>query len=356
MNARLFLVLVFGILPGCTEEYEAVFGDPIAGAHRRWLAEDEQECEHGDGKACAKMADRYRDGSDVPKDSDRAITYLRKACDFGDRSSCNELAQTLAGSPKGQAQGAPADPAEAARLFEQLCSRGDPAGCYNRAVMFINGQGERQSYQAAVPWLKKACTPKYKSGCDTLQELRDKRLVREDVGRFGAESPPRRATLATSDAAYAAELRKWFPDEIRVPFPYSPHDIPVSARNLCSASDVQAGASGDSMLVVGRLAVGALPSGLYAAKHSPQPGKYRLLAVGYVLSADGGAKWAGEVIGSEAVWTEAGGSSRANFSLVTAKPRAPGETLLIVVSGDPISVAKEDQGGAVILGSYLRPL
>ena len=356
MSLWFVLVAALGILAGCTEEYEAVFGDPVAGAHRRWLAEDEQECEHGDGRACANMANRYRTGSDVPKDPDRALTYLRKACDFGDRSACNDLAQTMAGSRKGEAPSAPANPAEAARLFEQLCSRGDPVGCYNRAVMFINGQGERQSYQAAVPWLKKACTPKYESGCDTLQELRDKRLVREDVGRFGAASPPQRATLATSGASYAVELRSWFPDEIRVPFPYSTGDIPVSARNLCSASDVQAGASGDSMLVAGRLAVGSLPSGLRAANRSGQPGKYRLLAVGYVVSPDGGVEWAGEVIGSEAVWTTADAVARTNFSLVIAKPKARGESLLIVVSGDPISVAKEDQGGAVILGSYLRPL
>jgi hypothetical protein len=83
VNVRFFLLPVLGILAGCTEEYEAVFGDPVAGAHRRWLAEDEQECEHDDGKACAKMADRYREGSDVPKDPDRAVAYLRKACDFG---------------------------------------------------------------------------------------------------------------------------------------------------------------------------------------------------------------------------------------------------------------------------------
>ena len=334
-----------------------MFGDPVASAKRRWLAEDEQECEHGDGKACASMARRYREGSEVAEDPDRAAAYLRKACDFGDRSSCNDLAQALAGSPKGATPGAPTDPAEAARLFERLCTRGDPVGCYNRAVMFINGQGERQSYQAAVPWLKKACTPKYKTGCDTLQELRDKRLVREDVGRFGVgSSPPQRSTLATSGASYAAELRKWFPDEIRVPFPYPPRDLPVSAQNLCRASDVQAHSAGNSTIVAGRLAVGALPTGLRPAERSGRRGQYRLLAVGYVVSPDGGARWAGEVIGREAVWAEARGAAQTNFSLVIDKPRAQGEALLIVVSGDPISVTKEDQGGAVILGSYLRPL
>ncbi len=356
MKAPLLLALLLGFVAGCAAEYDAVFGDPVASAKRRWLEEDERECQHGDGKACASMASRYREGSEVAKDPDRAAAYQRKACDFGDRASCNDLAQALAGGPKGAAPGTPTDPAEAARLFERLCSRGDPVGCYNRAVMFINGQGERQSYQAAVPWLKKACTPKYKAGCDTLQELRDKQLVREDVGRFGAAAAPERATLATSGASYAAELRKWFPDEIRVPVPYSPRDLPVSARNLCNASDVQANASGDSMIVVGRLAIGALPTGLRAAKRSEQPGKYRLLAVGYVVSPDGSAKWAGEVIGREAVWAEARGTAQTNFSLVIDKPKTRGEALLIVVSGDPISVAKEDQGGAVILGSYLRPL
>jgi hypothetical protein len=356
VKTPLLLAFLLGLAAGCAAEYDAVFGDPAASAKRRWLAEDEQECEHGDGRACAKMADRYREGSEVAKDPDRAAAYLRKACDFGDRPACNDLAQTLAGAPKGAAPGTPSDPAEAARLFERMCSRGDPVGCYNRAVMFINGQGERQSYQAAVPWLRKACTPKYKTGCETLQELSDKRLVREDVGRFGAGSPPRRSTLATSGASYAAELRKWFPDEIRVPFPYSPRDLPVAARNLCSASDVQTHSSGESTIVVGRLVIGALPAGLRAAERSEKPGHYRLLAVGYVVSPDGGARWAGDVIGREALWVEARGEARASFSLMIDKPKARGDALLIVVGGDPISVAKEDQGGAVVLGSYLRPL
>jgi hypothetical protein len=355
VKAPFVLALLLGFAAGCAAEYDAVFGDPVASAKRRWLEEDERECQHGDGKACVNMASRYREGSEVAKDPGRALAYQRKACDYGDRASCNDLAQVLAGSPK-DAPGTPTDPAEAARLFERLCSRGDPVGCYNRAVMFINGQGERQSYQAAVPWLKKACTPKYKAGCDTLQELRDKRLVLEDVGRFDGASAPERATLATSRASYAAELRKWFPDEIRVPVPYSPRDLPVSARNLCSASDVQANASGDSMIVVGRLAIDALPTGLLAAKGSEQPEKYRLLAVGYVVSQGGSATWAGEVIGRDAVWADARGTAQANFSLVIDKPKMRGDALLIVVSGDPISVAKEDHGGAVVLGSYLRPL
>ncbi len=356
MSSRIFFTLLLGLVAGCSEEYEAVFGDPVAGAHRRWLAEDQRECEHGDGQACAKMAERYRQGSDVAKDPGRATDYLRKACDFGDRKACNDLGRTLAGSPSGGESGASQDPTEAKRLFERLCGRGDPVGCYNRAVMFINGQGERQSYQAAVPWLKKACTPKYTKGCDTLEELREQRLVRQDAGRFGSGSPPRHATLATSEASYAGELRKWFPDEIRLPVPYSPRDVPVSARNLCRASDVQAHSTGDSLIVVGRLAVAGLPPGVHAAERSERPGRYRLFAVGYVVSPDGAPQWAGEVIGSEAVWAEVRGVTVTNFSVMIDKPRARGAGLLIVVSGDPISVTPQDQGGAVVLGSYRHAL
>ena len=141
MKTPLLLALLSALLAGCTEEYEAVFGDPVAAAHRRWLAEDEQECEHGDGGACARMADRYREGGEVPKDDARAIAYLREACDFGDRPSCNRLAQALVG----KTPGIPRDPTEAGRLFERLCSRGDAVGCYNRAVMLSTARASSKA-------------------------------------------------------------------------------------------------------------------------------------------------------------------------------------------------------------------
>ena len=285
--------------------------------------------------------------------------YLRKACDFGDRSRpATTSPRRWPGSPKGAAPGTPTDPAEAARLFERLCSRGDPVGCYNRAVMFINGQGERQSYQAAVPWLKKACTPKYKSGCDTLQELRDKRSYAKtsaaSARSAAASAPPSRLRKRATPPSYAGGSRT----RSACLFPILPTIFPVSARNLCNASDVQANASGDSMLVAGRLAIGALPYGIAARPSAPDSRE----STGCSRSATScrrtvSAKWAGEVIGSRGRLDRGPRHGAERISrLVIDKPKTRGDALLIVVSGDPISVAKEDQGGAVILGSYLRPL
>jgi Sel1 repeat len=340
----------------CTEEYEAVFGDPVAGAHRRWLAEDQTECEHGDGEACARMADRYRDGSEVAKDPARATALLRKACDYGDRKSCNTLAQQLAGGGA-EGGGIRPDPAEAGRIFERLCGRGDPVGCYNRAVMYIDGQGERQSYQAAVPWLKKACTPTYRKGCDTLRELDEKQLVRRDIGRFGSGVPPRGSTLATSRAAYAVALRRWFPDEIRLPVPYGSREVPTSPRNLCSPSGVEMHPAGDSLIVVGQLAIAALPAGLSVPSGSARKGKYELSAAAYLVSAEGQVRWSGQVASPQrGTWADERGEAGVPLSVMIPTPEASGDSLVILLSGDPIAVSRADAGGAVILGTYVRAL
>jgi hypothetical protein len=135
VNVRFFLLPVLGILAGCTEEYEAVFGDSIAEAGRAGVRARRRRGMREDGGPLSRGLGRPQ-----------GPRSRRNACDFGDRSACNDLAQAMAGSPKGEAPSAPADRAEAARLFERPCSRGDPVGCYKRAVMFINGQGELQSY------------------------------------------------------------------------------------------------------------------------------------------------------------------------------------------------------------------
>jgi TPR repeat protein len=166
------LALLSALLGACAQEYEAVFGDPIAAAHRRWLAEDEQECEHGDGRACSRLAGRYLDDEAVPRDPERASDYLRKACEFGDQPSCNRLIRVLTG----KTPGIPPDLAKAGQLFERLCNRDDAPSCYERAMMFVNGEGERQSYEAAVPWLQKACALDSELACDTLRDLRETRL------------------------------------------------------------------------------------------------------------------------------------------------------------------------------------
>lgn len=352
----LFLLTWMAGASACTEEYEAVFGDPVASAHRRWLAADETECEHGDGEACARMAGRYRDGSEVAKDPARAAALLRKACDYGDRSSCNALAQELAQSAR-EGGGGRRDSAEAARLFERLCDRGDLVGCYNRAVMYIDGRGERQSYEAAVPWLEKACAPTYEKGCKALRELREKQLVRRDVGRFGPGTPPRGSTLATSGAAYAVALHRWFPDEIRLPTPYRPQDLPASPRNLCAASGVEVHAAGDSLIVVGRLDIAALPAGLGVPARSDRKGKYELSAAAYVVSAQGRVRWSGRVASpGRGTWADRHGEAGIPLSVMIPEPEAPDDSLVVLLSGDPIAVSRTDEGGAVILGTYVRAL
>jgi TPR repeat protein len=81
---------------GCVEAASMYAGDPtgesepdMARAIRLYL----QGCEGGSPAGCADLAELYRDGSEVPKDKAKAITFFRKACGLGDASACNEAAR-----------------------------------------------------------------------------------------------------------------------------------------------------------------------------------------------------------------------------------------------------------------------
>ena len=318
---------------------------------KEWMVRDEQECEAGDGEACERLANRYRYGHDVARDSERAATFLGRACEWGNHKACNELGRMLAGSPGEHAE-VRGDPAEARRLFEKLCDHGDPVGCYNVGVLYINGQGVPTDYDAAVPWLKKACTPSYRQGCETLDELERKKLVRQDLGRFAGGTPPG-LMLSSSRAAYAAALRRWFPERIRVPVPYRTGEVPVSPTNLCRVSDVQVHPAGDDQILTGRLSVAPLPSGFRISARSAKQGAYRLLLTGFLVSKDGRVLWENELPLPAELWIGPGGSTQCNFSVMLPKSR--GDSFLLVVSGDPVTVSAQDRGGAVILGTFLHP-
>jgi TPR repeat protein len=48
---------------------------------------------NGQSSSCLVLGLRYEKGISVPKDEGKAMTYLKKACDAGDKTACERLAK-----------------------------------------------------------------------------------------------------------------------------------------------------------------------------------------------------------------------------------------------------------------------
>ena len=54
---------------------------------------------------------------------------------------------------------------KAAELYKKACDMGYAQGCNNLGLLYVNGQGVRQSYTKAAELYKKACDMGFTGGC-----------------------------------------------------------------------------------------------------------------------------------------------------------------------------------------------
>jgi len=174
-------------------------------------------------------------------------------------------------------------------------------------------------------------------------------VARAEDGTVAARVP----TLATSSAAYARDLRRWFPREIRLPDPRRSSTVAVSPLNLCRRGDLDVQHQESTSIVVGSVGVGALPKELHVADESA--GQYRIAAFGYVIPRGGRPIWAGEVTPpGRNVAARAGMPSLGFFA--TTRRLEHGGSLVLIVVGEPIATRAGAAGAAMILGSCVSDL
>ncbi len=322
-------------------------------AEQQWIARDDAACRSGSASCCERLAGRYLHGQGVDQDGAQAASYYQLACASGTPANCIALAKLLS-----DGQLMPPDYERARGVLQQTCERGDGLACYDLARMCMDGKGGAKDYAAAVPLLEKACAKNQSDACRAQDEIERQRLVRQDLGRFAGGHPPDGLSLATSPARYAAPLKEWFKGGIQVPFPYAIEDIPAAPKDLSTVTDVRNELRDSQLVVSGRVSVGRLPKGFHVSEHSPQPGSYRRWVMGYVISPDGKVLWSDEASFVDGDWSDGNGSRPAKFSIVADAPRQSltNASLVLLVTGDPISICPEDRGGAVVLGAVVKPL
>jgi len=95
-----------------------------------------QKAQKGDAAAQMKVADMYRNGRGVPKDSAEAAKWYRKAAEQG-----VPKAQTDLGLLYANGEGVPRDYGEAVEWYRKAAEQGDPAAEHGLGIMYHNGFG-----------------------------------------------------------------------------------------------------------------------------------------------------------------------------------------------------------------------
>jgi formylglycine-generating enzyme required for sulfatase activity len=109
------------------------------------------KAERGDTDAQSRLGVMYDLGDGVPKDSEEAVRWYRKAADKG-----NARGQWLLGTTYSNGIGVSQDSAEAAKWFRKAADQGNADAQNNLAGMFQNGEGVPKDSEEAVRWYRKA--------------------------------------------------------------------------------------------------------------------------------------------------------------------------------------------------------
>jgi len=149
----------------------------------RALELEQQACDHGDGVACAMMAERYWTADTVYADEKKAIAaYLRsvplleKGCQAGRAEDCSRLGVVFTNGWGVLADLTRAEAANrrAAELLKKACDDGDGAACGQLARAHARGRGVSKDLGASAALFERGCAQGSATSCRELGVLGDK--------------------------------------------------------------------------------------------------------------------------------------------------------------------------------------
>ncbi|MGA3045052.1 MAG: protein kinase [Terracidiphilus sp.] len=146
-----------------------------------------QQCDSGDAKACAGLAQWYEQTNTVADGDEKAVTFYSKACDGSFAPACRKLGlKYLLGN------GATRDNPKAIDLLGRGCDLGDSQGCDTLADIYHEGKGVPVNDRKAAALYGKACNAGDDFGCKWAKKLE---LPARPIARLYAPRP-----VATSSA------------------------------------------------------------------------------------------------------------------------------------------------------------
>jgi TPR repeat protein len=127
----------------------------------------QQACDGGHMMACRNLGLMLRDGRGVPADLPRAAKLLDQACKGKVPFACTNsgdldaMLATKVGNPAAHWKSAIAH-------YKQACEAGDPTGCRQIGIAYVEARGLPRSTAAAAVWFERACVADDPIACRVL--------------------------------------------------------------------------------------------------------------------------------------------------------------------------------------------
>ncbi|MGI0440331.1 tetratricopeptide repeat protein [Helicobacter himalayensis] len=126
-----------------------------------------QSCDNGDVSSCYELGILYSNGENIKQDYHKSVSYYESACNAGYLPACNNLGVLFF-----QGLGVRQDYQRSLELYDMSCQRGNADACNNLGVMFENGYGiEKKDPVQAGLYYTDACIGKSPKGCYNLAVL-----------------------------------------------------------------------------------------------------------------------------------------------------------------------------------------
>jgi serine/threonine protein kinase/TPR repeat protein len=123
----------------------------------------EAACKADAAGACHALARALEHGDGAPADPARAAKLYEAECDAGGMPGCNNLAALYS-----TGAGVPHDDQRAVALYKQACDHDNALSCANLGSMHYDGTGIPQNYDLGVRLFGRACDKGEPSGCFSL--------------------------------------------------------------------------------------------------------------------------------------------------------------------------------------------
>jgi TPR repeat protein len=152
-----------GIHEGCVllvevnQRLESQGAPPEQSRQRYGLA-----CGQGVARACAEAGRLWRDEGRGDSGDAQAVRLFQEGCDRGDWSACRQLAWMME-----RGRGVSLNLPGAADLYERACEAGEAAACFGLGKMLRDGRGVEADPREASALMARACQLGWKPACAT---------------------------------------------------------------------------------------------------------------------------------------------------------------------------------------------
>ncbi|QGY32823.1 SEL1-like repeat protein [Pantoea cypripedii] len=169
-------------------------GDGVAKNTRKAFQYYEKSAAQGNSQGQYLLATAYDDGTGVKRNDALAVSWYKKAADNGNTSAMNNLGVMLT-----DGEGVKRDYVKARFYLEQAVAKDSAEARAGLGYLYLNGLGVKKDYYKATELYSTACDREVAGACDTVKDMKAKKMYRVRTASSSASAPTQRLIAKSID-------------------------------------------------------------------------------------------------------------------------------------------------------------